>query len=441
MSTKELCYSNICLVTPSEEHKRLAKMAVEAFERDKKINLATAPIDGNIIYDNQTGYYDMRVAPQVTDMGPIYIAVRWKKDATTGKMTDVNWNAYQNIYLPEIPGGDSDGSIVGAVAGGALIVGGAIVTIAGVGTTAEIGVPMMLAGSAVLATGCPSSTTGPSIDNDVDAEGKLDGVDISLGADTANPPEAKVDIIEDPGVEEETEISDIAKEMELPKDVAEEMEVGTDMVNPDTEADDVNVNDEFTAGDETSELKDLWEAESFGEISDANEIGSDELDDAQPDGLEEGAFDVENDDAAESDVTPMLLSGINFCFVSNDCNKEPKLSCIELGGFLLDNGEIQEVTDFSVFVNPNAGETLKFWSPTVNKEITFTQMTEPTGVTGDWSWLIEGEASDTTGAMNLVYLPEDNVFDLNFFMDDISSAYKYCKHYYTSCSTEECEAL
>ncbi len=153
---------------------------------------------------------------------------------------------------------------------------------------------------------------------------------------------------------------------------------------------------------------------------------------------EDGTVDAEPSDAYSPDITPILLASVNFCFVSNDCNKDPKLPCIALGGLIMENGEVQDVTDFSVFVDPNAADILKFWSPTVGKEITFIQASEPTGNTGDWSWSIEGDMVNTTGAMNLIYMPADGIFDLNFFMDDLSSAYKYCKHYYTSCSAEDC---
>jgi hypothetical protein len=308
--------------------------------------------------------------------------------------------------------------------------------LAGAGAVTAAALTSPLWGPAALAgCGSDSSTSVPNI-----------------GSDAAGDGEASVDAVEDDTVEEakaDTEKTDVYTDVagpelpgedvisedvlpELPefpdlKDTYDTYDTAPDTTGPDTKADTAEDVSEDTTGDVSGDVF-PWDAADVTPADAALETEADV------------AIDSEPSDVYSPDITPKLLAGVSFCFVSNDCNKDPKLPCIDLGGLIMDNGEIQEVTDFSIFVDPNASDVLTFWSPTVGKEIIFTKTGEPTGNTGDWSWVIEGDMTNITGAMNLIYMPADGIFDLNFYVDDLSSTYKYCKHYYTSCSAEECSA-
>ncbi len=125
-----------------------------------------------------------------------------------------------------------------------------------------------------------------------------------------------------------------------------------------------------------------------------------------------------------------------LCFASTDCGKEPTYDCIVIGGLVLDDGTIEDVSDYSAFVNPNANAEVTFSSPNLGS-IVFTQADVPDGVSGNWEWSALGGL--LTGAMNITYIPEYSVFDLNFYSNAISVDYKYCKHYYQDCEQEVCE--
>ncbi|MBU4483813.1 hypothetical protein KKA47_00150 [bacterium] len=153
--------------------------------------------------------------------------------------------------------------------------------------------------------------------------------------------------------------------------------------------------------------------------------------------------DISDQGSEEIYVEPYVLDGVYLCFESTDCDTEPLFGCIALEGLVLADDTIEEFSDYSAFVNPASDTELTFWSPGLGLML-FTQADEPDGVSGSWQWeTLEwkdlGFEGPLTGAMNLVYIPEFNTFDLNFYSNELNSSGENCKHYFLNCDKENCE--